>query len=260
MERAIQILERGAELARAIEGRPNLYSIVRPLAAVREAQEDYHAALALYEEILTLSPDDPEFLHRRAYVLSELKDYARAAANYQHALELKPDDAWAHNGLGSLREKEGDLEGAVEAYSRAIAARPDEAAFVRNRASTLIALNRLDEARADCEAASRLAPDDAYTRGRWGDLHLALGEWAEAEARYRAALEADDSPGWRLGLAPALWGLGRMDDAWAEFDAALAKADGEMQNETIRDYRRLRERHPHLPGLAEALERLTKAA
>jgi tetratricopeptide (TPR) repeat protein len=260
IEKAVQELERGAELARTIEGRPNLLTILWPLAQIREAQKDFSAALGGYDELLSLSPNTPEILRRHAYALFELKDYARALADYQRLLELNPDDGWAHNGVGTVREKQGDLEGAVAAYSQAIAANPDEAAFVRNRASALIALNRLDEAHADCETASRLAADYSYTHARWGDLHLARGEWAEAEARYRAALAKasdEEKPGWQFDLAVALWGLGRVDEGWAEFEAALTKADAEMRAATLRAYRRHLERHPSLPGLAEATERLT---
>nr|HID13233.1 tetratricopeptide repeat protein [Anaerolineae bacterium] len=255
-EKAVQTLERGAELARDIEGQPNLRTILWLLAQIREKREDLRGALDCYDELLTLSPDEPGLLHRRASVLFDLKDYSGALADYRHLLELDANDAWAHNGVGNVLEKQGDPEGAISAYSKAIAAQPDEAAFVRNRASTLIALGRLDEARADCERASQLASDHPYTHGRWGDLHLARGGWAEAETRYRAALAQDDSPGWRFGLAVALWGLGRVDEGWAEFDAALTQADADTRAETARDYRRLLARHPALPGLAEAMERL----
>ena len=97
-------------------------------------------------------------------------------------------------------------------------------------------------------------------RRRWGDLHLARGEWAAAEARYRAALAQDDSPGWRLDLAVSLWGLGRLDEGWTEFETALEKADEDTRTETLKEYRRLLARHPALPGIAEAIERLTQAA
>ena len=137
---------------------------------------------------------------------SELKNYARALSDYRHLIKLNSQDAWAYNGIGSVLEKEGDLEGAVDAYTQAIALDTSEAAFARNRASTLITLSRLAEGEEDCATASRLAPEYPYTQGRWGDLHLARGEWAEAETRYRAALAQDDSPGWHLRFGRVIVG------------------------------------------------------
>jgi tetratricopeptide (TPR) repeat protein len=253
---AQQALEEGAELARAIDGQPNLRSILWLLAQILEEKKDFAAALKYYDELLGLSPDNLDYLRRRANVLFQLKNYARALMDYQHLVKLNAQEAWAHNGIGNVRKEEEDFEGALAAYSRAIDADPNEAAFARNRASVLIAQGRLDEARADCETASRLAPDYPYTHGRWGDLYLACGQWTEAEAHYRAALAQDDSPGWRFGLAPALWGQTRLDDGWAEFDAALAKADSEARAEVKRDYQRLLERYPALPGLTRAIELL----
>jgi len=260
-EAAIQLLEQGAELARAVDGQPNLYSILWLLTQVRESQKDYPRALACCDELLNLSPAAADVLRRRAYILLELKNYARALADYRRLLELDANDGWAHNGVGSALEKEGNFEGAVVAYSQAALAQPDEAAFIRNRASALITLNRLDEARADCETASRLASDHEYTHGRWGDLHLARGEWAGAEARYQEAIAktSGDTADWRFDLAMALWGLGRAEAGWAEFNAALAKAGADTRHEAISDYRRLLALHPDLPGLAEAMKRLAGA-
>ena len=255
-ERARQTLEQGEEIARSIEGRPSLRVILVLLAQLRMEQKNLIAALDCYDELLSLSPDNVGFLHSRANVLFDLKAYTRALGDYRRLVELDAQDAWAHNGIGNVMEKQGDLEGAVAAYSKAIEAKKDEPAFVRNRASTLIALGRLDEARADCEGASSLAADDPYTHGRWGDLHLGQGEWGQAEVEYHAALAKDDSVGWRFGLAAALWGSRQMDKGWSEFDAALQKADADARAETAQDYARLLSRQPTIPFLAEAIERL----
>jgi tetratricopeptide (TPR) repeat protein len=257
---AIQTLQRGAELARTVEGQPNLRQIMLLLAEIRKGQNNFAAARACYDELLGLA-ESSDWLRQRAHCSFELKDYARALADYGRLLELDPNDARARNGLGNVREKEEDLEGAIAEYSKAIEADPDEAIFVRNRASALITLNRLDEARADCETASRLASDHEYTHGRWGDLHLARGEWAGAEARYQEAIAktSGDTADWRFDLAMALWGLGRAEAGWAEFNAALAKAGADTRHEAISDYRRLLALHPDLPGLAEAMKRLAGA-
>ncbi len=55
-----------------------------------------------------------------------------------------------------------------------------------------------------------------------------------------------------------MWGLGRLDEGWAEFDAALEEADAEMRAEAARDYRRLLTLRPALPGLTQAIERLAQ--
>jgi tetratricopeptide (TPR) repeat protein len=225
---ALEILEEGAQAARAIDGHPNLSGI----------------------------------LQQRASLYFELKDYAQAGADYQDLIALNSQDGWAHNGLANVFERQGNSEAALNEYTLTVQAQPAEPIFHRNRASTLITLNRLDEAREECEAATKLDPDHPYTHGRWGDWHLARGEWAQAEARYRYTLEhdtSDDKASWQFGLAVALWGHGQAEAGWAEFDSALARADAEMRSEAAREFKRLQSLFPALGELASAIERLTPA-
>lgn len=254
---AIARWQQGAALARTIDGTPNLRPLLSSLTDVFRARQDFAAAAACLDELLTLSPDDRQLRHERANVNIELEDFAAALADYQHLLDLDANDGWAQNGLGSVLDRQEDFEGALAAYSRAISMAPEEAAFARNRASVLLALGRLDEAEADCETAARLAPDHPFTHGRWGDLYLARGQWHEAEVRFRAALAQDGSPGWRFGLVVALWGMDQMEDGWQEFRTAAADADAHTRFEAARDYRRLVAIHPNLVSLREALDQLS---
>ena len=233
------------------------------LSEYAQARARYEAALPIYREIGARLGEANTLIGFGDLSLEE-KNYALAREWFERALGIyreigvRAQEANTLNNIGNAWGKQGKFEEAIVVYSQAIAANSDEAAFARNRASALIALGRLEEAQADCETASRLAPDHPYTHRRWGDLHLARGEWIEAEVRYRAALTEDDSPGWRFGLPSSLWGLGHIDEGWAEFNSALAEADPDTRAETSRDYRRLLARHPALPGLAEAIERLAR--
>ena len=105
-DEAQRILEEGAELARQIDGQPNLKSILWLLTQILEAKEDFVTALGLYNELLSLAPDDSDYLRGRARVRFELKNYQRALSDYQHLLKLNARDAWAYNGIGSVLERE----------------------------------------------------------------------------------------------------------------------------------------------------------
>ncbi|MCK6453887.1 MAG: hypothetical protein L6R19_23980 [Alphaproteobacteria bacterium] len=102
-------------------------------------------------------------------------------------------DAWCDLALG--RHLAGDGEAALDACRRALALDPAHAAARLNLACILRELDRLEEAAMQAESVAVLA------RNR-GDAALL------ADARFNRAL--------------ALLGLGRLEDAWADYDARLA--------------------------------------
>jgi tetratricopeptide (TPR) repeat protein len=68
--------------------------------------------------------------------------------------------------------------------------RPTDVELRLERAESLLAEGRFDEALVDCEVAASLAPNDpsiALTRGR---IHLAMGELELAEVHFTKVLEA----------------------------------------------------------------------
>jgi Flp pilus assembly protein TadD len=75
-------------------------------------------------------------------------------------------------------------------------------------------------------ALARMArdnPEDSETRDRLGILYLESGNYQEAVRWFREAVEiADEDIHVRDHLAMALAGLGRIDEAIAEYEAALA--------------------------------------
>ncbi len=88
-------------------------------------QGKYNEALANYNWVLELKPDDPDTLHNRGITYIRLKRYEEALADYNHLLELRPDDPDALYNLAclfSLWEKTDDalayLEKAISKNSK----------------------------------------------------------------------------------------------------------------------------------------------
>ena len=72
---------------------------------------------------------------------------------------LRENLADAYNRLGIAQEAAKDLPATLAAFDRAIALQPGVAIWRRNRAGTLIDLERLDEAQAEIATARALEPD-----------------------------------------------------------------------------------------------------
>ena len=85
---------------------------------------------------------------------------------------LKKDLANAYNSLGHAHDNAGNKNDALASYERAIALQPDFAMWHRNRAGTLIELNRCEDARLEIDRARELEPEAA----RLGDLEKEWGE------------------------------------------------------------------------------------
>lgn len=154
-----------------------------------------------------------------------------------------------------------------------------------NRGEALRRSGRLDEARADFEAARALferleSRFVGYPLGHLGDVYRARGDLALARASYEEAIEVAEAAGDRQGLVPALAGLARVlavsDPARAAALAdravglgrtlahveallargwvALARGDAEAASEDARAAAALARTRRDRAGLAEAME------
>ncbi len=219
-------------------------------------------AIAHYETALQIKPDLVAAHHNLANELAQQPGReAEALAHYTAALALAPDLAEAHANAARLlagwpgREAErlGHLEAvarlqpasaaaqfqlanalaqvperaaeAIPAYEAALRLRPDfpEA---HNNLANLLAHDpaRLAEALAHYETALRLKPDFTEAHYNYANRLARLpGGWARAVPQYEAALRLNPQLAEaHKNLALALANLGRLDEAAAHLEAALA--------------------------------------
>ncbi len=175
-----------------------------------------------------------------------------AIATYQQAIDTNPDDAWLFNALGNVYSRREDHEQAVEAYGSAIALiTTDEgrALLLRNRASSLIHLDRLEEAAQGCEEARGLAPDHAYTYARLGQLAFAHDDYDAAIEQYAAALERQEEADFYFGRGLAYLALGNAEQARADYEVALPLADSITTTEALENLEEFAAEHPDVDGV-----------
>ena len=131
--------------------------------------EDYYQAILDFNQAIQLDPQNALVYNGRGNVYAAEGDLDRASADYTQAIQLDPKLALAYTNrgnvrliqwqcpLGGARNCARDLDGAIADYSQAIQIDPKYADAYRNRARAYEQKNDIVHARADFDAAQRLA-------------------------------------------------------------------------------------------------------
>lgn len=166
--------------------------------------EQFEAAIAPLQKILTEKPDLAYAHFQLGYAYTALKRNDEARAEYERATALDPKMSEAFLNLGILLTEKDPAAAAVP-LRRAVELLPAQS---RPRFLLGLAQERsgdLTSAAESYEAALRLDPADKETVSHLGSLYLKLKRYPEAESRFRAVLETQPNlPQALLGLAQAL--------------------------------------------------------
>lgn len=192
-------------------------------------RKDYQAAIEPLNKFVSEKPDIAYTHFQLGYAYTGLEKWPEAQSEYQRAIELDPKLAAAHLNLGLLL-LDRDSRAAVEPLCKAVELLPAES---RPRTLLGMALERsgkLSQAAEAYEGAERLNPRDFETEFAFGRTLLHLEQAAEAEKKFRAALDLkSDSPPARLGLANSLF-LQHKPEAAGEFEAYLKQHPEDIES------------------------------
>jgi tetratricopeptide (TPR) repeat protein len=180
-------------------------------------------ALAAYDAVLAINPQDAIAHYGRACVLYDLGRHAEALAAYDASLAIDPQHAVAHCSRGTMLGILGRHVEALAAYDASLAIDPQHAVAHCSRGTMLGILGRHVEALAAYDAALAIDPQRAiahYSRGK--ALH-ALGRHTEALAMYDTAIAIGlQYAGVHYDRGRVLHDLGQHTNAINAFLAALA--------------------------------------
>jgi tetratricopeptide (TPR) repeat protein len=142
----------------------------------------------------------------------EVADRARSMTKYA------PSDPGNWGNLGDASMELGEYEAAGEAYTKMFALRPSLASYNRlgfYRFVTGDGAGAIASMRQAVEAGGAVPENTAWCWAELGDMYFKIGQAAEAEAAYRAALDLFPT------LHRAYAGLGKVEAARGQMDAAI---------------------------------------
>jgi Tfp pilus assembly protein PilF len=140
----------------------------------------YEEAIALYRQVLDISPDHAVAANNMGNAYQKMGRFADAVACYRRACEARPDNADIRTNLGRALEASGNAQQALEELGRALELAPHAAEIHCHIATLLEHQLFLKEARHYYEAALRLKPDYAAAHIGLGDVLADLGLEEEA--------------------------------------------------------------------------------
>ncbi len=192
----------------ALVGLGTAYSELRRFAEAR----------GVLEEAARLRPEHVDVLARLGRVCVALREYDKAAEAFARLAVLRPDDADTLHALGLAHHHVRRHAEAVKAFEQVLAIEPGQAAAGYFLVSSLLELNRPDDALAVMRGAAPRETSDAELHVALGARLAKLGRSREAAETYKAAL--------RLGLkrSQARWTLlsrARLLDELGDSEAAV---------------------------------------
>ena len=189
---------------------------------LRTEQGKYREAIAAYDEVLRLQPDDAVAYNNRGLAKMDLGQYEAALADFDEALRLKPDQAETYNNRGLAKKDLGQHEAAIADFDEALRLQPDLAETYNNRGNAKRGLGQHEAAIADFDEALRLKPDQAEPYNNRGFVGNIMGRHeAASEDCDKAIRLKPDYPEAYYNRGVAKAALSRKDDARKDFQTAL---------------------------------------
>jgi len=116
-------------LMRADALQPENIETLNKLTTVLYERGEIEKSLSLADQVIFLSPDDPNAWFYRAWTLLRLEQYNSASEAFNRAIHLAPQNAYGWLGKGQLYETLGMTTDALQMYGQALLLRPGDRAI-----------------------------------------------------------------------------------------------------------------------------------
>jgi tetratricopeptide (TPR) repeat protein len=211
-----------ALLSQILAANPSDPDALQLLGMVARSRKDHAQAAALFRRSLDARPEQPHVLNNLGNALLDLNRPDEAVAAYRRAVELQPDyrDALTNCGLAFLAA--GKAVEAREALEQVVAAEPGNAKSWSALGRALRAVHRLGDAISAFQTSLAIRPNDIATSHNLAVALRLSGDAPAALDLLERCAAANGSAEIRYNLGHCYYDLGRLEDAAAAYEAAIA--------------------------------------
>ncbi|HYG76424.1 MAG TPA: tetratricopeptide repeat protein [Planctomycetota bacterium] len=193
-------------------------------ARYAEQQKDGSRAIAIYERLVRVDPEDLRYRRALAKAYDGAGINRQAALAYQEIVNRVPDDVTTRRRLGMLFADLPGFQGrAILHFQRVLERNPRDAEVNRRLGELFLQAGNLAEAERFIKQTLVYAPRDAEAHMNLGSLYGTQQRFEDAIQKYKDALAIDPKLNKaQLNMAKVLLGLGRREEAIAPLRAHLA--------------------------------------
>ena len=202
---------------------PSSAYLIFRLGSYLGALRRYPEAIALFNQALTLSPDDPTVLQALSLAKARRGDLAGSAATAQRLYNRSPRNRDIALLYATRLQADKQDEKAIEVYRAILDFAPDDALTLNNLAYLLAEHGHLKEAIRHATRAVQLADNNGRVLDTLGWVRYRQGRHAEALKTFNRAIKlTPDAASIHYHKGLALAGLGREDEATKAIGKALS--------------------------------------
>jgi tetratricopeptide (TPR) repeat protein len=199
------------------------------LALIGLRKGDDRFALRYFREVVEIGGVRPAALSDMALALERIGRLQDARFAVDEAARMAPGRPQVLLSRAILVLKQGDPHAALEAFAKyreALGAAKPPAAYYAFAVVAEAAAGRMDEALRLGDEGTAAHPHSAAVHLHYGAVRERRGEWEQAEALYRRAVEEDgDLPQAHKALGDALYRRGGYEEAAESYRRAIALKD-----------------------------------
>ena len=177
------------------------------------------AAVASFELALAIDPESADTWNNRGQLLLQMQQHAAAQTCFARSADCRQRQIAKLDAQIERYTQEKQYELLLDCCAQRIALVPDDASAYSQRASALIALNRLDEALVECRLASEKAPEQAVVWYNLGLVHQRLNHFAIAlDCLERAMMLDPDNADVHTLKGEVCLHQGKFEPGWREYE------------------------------------------